>query len=55
MLCYTEGGKITGGTGMAITIADSYLIPVFNLGMGLDYTLNEFEEWFTKHGLDKCQ
>lgn len=55
MLCYTEGGKATGGTGMAIAIADSYLVPVFDFGLGIDYTLNRFEEWFTEQGLDKCQ
>ncbi len=31
VVCWTEGGAITGGTGMALRIAAKYRIPVFNL------------------------
>ncbi len=30
VVCWTEGGAITGGTGMALRIAAQYRIPVFN-------------------------
>ena len=33
VLCWTEGGAITGGTGMGIRIAHSRRIPVFNLAI----------------------
>jgi hypothetical protein len=32
VICYTENGKISGGTGQALRIADDYNIPVINLG-----------------------
>ena len=47
ILCYTEGGKAQGGTGMAIRIAEGEaLIPVFDLGLGADYIFNQLAEWF---------
>jgi len=32
VVCWTAGGAVTGGTGMAIRIARAHGIPVFNLG-----------------------
>jgi hypothetical protein len=32
VLCWTPGGKFTGGTGQALRIASAFSIPVFNLG-----------------------
>lgn len=54
MICYTPNAKATGGTGVAIAMADAHLIPVFDFGLGINYTLNQFEDWFIKQGLDKC-
>jgi len=31
IVCWTEGGQITGGTGQALRIAEAYKIPVYNL------------------------
>lgn len=50
MLAYTPEGNATGGTGVAIAMADSYFVPVFDFGLGIDYTLSQFEQWFTKNG-----
>lgn len=37
IICWTPNGKITGGTGQALRMAEHYRIPVFNLGsMSLD-------------------
>lgn len=33
VVCWTEGGAITGGTGMALRIAAAYRIPVLNLAL----------------------
>ena len=32
IVCFTEGGQVTGGTGMGLRIAAEHAIPVFNLG-----------------------
>jgi hypothetical protein len=32
VICYTQGGKLKGGTGQALKIAQKYRVPVFNLG-----------------------
>lgn len=32
VVCWTQGGKMTGGTAQALRIAEYYDIPVFNLG-----------------------
>ena len=32
VVCWSERGAVTGGTGMAIRIAQAHGIPVFNLG-----------------------
>lgn len=34
IICWTEGGKIKGGTGQALRMAEHYHIPVFNMGGG---------------------
>lgn len=31
ILCWTPGGRVTGGTGQALRIAEDWRIPVFNL------------------------
>lgn len=36
VICWTERGQITGGTGNAIRVAQAYNIPVFNLGIPSD-------------------
>ena len=37
VLCYTPNGKVVGGTGQALRMAEHYQIPVFNFGnMDLD-------------------
>lgn len=41
VVCWTENGAIKGGTGTAITMADTALIPVFNLGSNLDHAMND--------------
>lgn len=46
VICYTKGGNARGGTGMAIAVADNNLIPVFDLGVGVDITLLNFENFF---------
>ena len=33
VVCWSEGGKIAGGTGLGIVIAEAHDIPVFNLGV----------------------
>jgi len=32
VVCYTEGGKLVGGTAQAIRVAKDHKIPIFNLG-----------------------
>ena len=32
LVCWTPKGRITGGTGQALRMADHYRIPIFNLG-----------------------
>jgi hypothetical protein len=32
VICWTEGGKIAGGTGSALRCAEAYNIPILNLG-----------------------
>jgi len=34
VICWTKGGKVVGGTGMGIRIAEEFGIPVTNLGGG---------------------
>lgn len=48
MICYTPKGECVGGTGQAIRVADYALAPVFNLGLGIDYTLGEIERFLEK-------
>lgn len=33
ILCWTPGGRVTGGTGQALRIAEDWRIPVFNLAV----------------------
>lgn len=32
VICWTPGGRVTGGTGLGLRIAETYNIPVINLG-----------------------
>lgn len=42
IICWTPGGKVVGGTGQALRMAEHYRIPVFNLGsMSLDEANDE--------------
>jgi len=34
VVCWTPGGKVTGGTGQALRIAEAYRVPVFNMYYG---------------------
>lgn len=45
VICYTKNGTGQGGTGQAIGVADGYLIPVFDLGLGINYTMTMLKEW----------
>jgi hypothetical protein len=45
VICYTPNGSATGGTGQAIRVADAELIHVFDLGIGIDITLNNIERF----------
>lgn len=48
ILCYTPEGKILGGTGQSIRIANSLDIPVFNLGTSGD--LQRLSKWISDYG-----
>lgn len=41
IVCWTQGGRITGGTGQALRMAADFQIPVFNLG---SMTLDEIDD-----------
>lgn len=45
VVCYTKNGNAIGGTGVAITMADTHLIPVFNLGAGVDRVMEELQDF----------
>lgn len=54
IICWTEGGRMLGGTAQALRIAIDYDIPVFNLGRGIDTTVEEVKKYveticFTKN------
>ena len=38
VICWTSGGRVTGGTGQGLRIAESYNIPIFNIGKKEDET-----------------
>lgn len=42
VICYTKNGKITGGTGQALRIAEHYKIPVSNIG---SHGIEPYERW----------
>jgi hypothetical protein len=45
VICWTPSGRIVGGTGFAINLADKYNIPVFNLGdLSRADVMNEIQE-----------
>lgn len=46
VICYTKNGSAQGGTGMAINIADFNLVPVFDLGLGIDFVLGNFQRFY---------
>ncbi len=39
VVCWTKGGKTTGGTATAIRVAEANRIPVYNLGSTLDHCI----------------
>lgn len=45
VICWTPGGKVTGGTGHTMRMARTYGIPVFNLAIASDWdALEQFVE-----------
>lgn len=45
VVCWTPKGRVTGGTGQALRMAEHYDIPVFNLGLlSLEYVINRIKE-----------
>lgn len=46
IICWTPGGRITGGTGQALRMAEDLKIPVCNLG---DTDLTEVERFLKQH------
>ncbi len=46
VLCYTTGGRGSGGTGQAIRIANDYGIKVYDLG--LEENVNKIKDWLGK-------
>lgn len=49
VVCWTPGGKGSGGTGMAIRIAEAYDIPVFDLAS--EGVMDRFDAYLEKKGL----
>lgn len=44
IVCWTQGGRIQGGTGQAVRAAEDYQVPVINLGLGLDPAREKLRE-----------
>lgn len=44
VICWTEGGKMVGGTAQALRIAESWNIPIFNLGKYEDLSDSEITD-----------
>ena len=42
VLCWTPGGKVTGGTGQALRIAQDHDIPILNFAVDDDDSISEF-------------
>lgn len=42
VLCWTPGGKVTGGTGQALRIAKGYGIPILNFATDSDEYISDF-------------
>lgn len=50
LICYTNGGKAEeDDSAQVIRLADSNLIPVFDFGLGIDYTYNQLTDWLVKN------
>ncbi len=47
VVCWTEGGRVVGGTGQALRIAQYYKIPVFNLAKVGKYDVLNFARALT--------
>lgn len=45
IICYTENGKRSGGTGQALRIAEAYDIPIFDVGAYDDIFKFKIEFW----------
>jgi len=47
IVCYTENGKMKGGTAQALRIAEDYKIPVFNIGKysGIEEVMIEWKKF----------
>ena len=50
VICYTEGGKLKGGTAQALRIAVDYGIKIFNAGSydDLDLFVKDIKEWIER-------
>lgn len=48
LLCWTNGGKVVGGSGQAMRIAKAYDVPIFNLYF--DNALDKLGEWLRGDG-----
>ena len=42
VLCWTEGGKVVGGTGQALRIAEDHDIPILNFGCHDDQYISDY-------------
>lgn len=50
VLCYTPGGKRTGGTGQALRLAEEKNIPIFDFGCyNYNESIEEFKLFIEKH------
>lgn len=50
LICYTDKDAVDADdVDQNIRIADTNLLPVFDFALGIDYTLNQIQEWMDKH------
>ena len=48
IICWTEGGRMIGGTSQALRLAQMHDISIFNLGCGpYENTIQSIRDWFT--------
>lgn len=49
VVCWTEGGLGSGGTGQALRLAKGRGIPIFDFGAGPQQVQAKLEEWLAEH------